>query len=221
MRRDDRHVDDPRQVYDAAASDYVDFVGTELGDATEHAVDRAMLAAFVGLVGQPARGRVVADLGCGPGRAAAFLVGDGLEVVGVDVSSAQLAQARHAHPHIPFVQGRLDELPFVDAALAGAVCWYSIIYTPTASLGGVLAELDRALASGGLLLLAFQSGTGEAVVRANAYGSDVALTSYRHDVEDLARRLEGAGFAVDATTQRAPSFEHESTPQAFVLARRR
>lgn len=216
--RDENHVSAPRAVYDASTAAYVDFVGTELSEVTEDAVDRSMLMAFVELVAQCGRGPV-ADLGCGPGRVAAFLARQQLDVVGIDVSTEILTAAREAHPHIRFEEGRLDDLPFANGGLAGAVCWYSIIYTPPNLLDGTFAEIARVLASGGLVLLGFQAGTGEAAVNTNAHGTGLSLTSYRHDVEDVARRLERSGLGVHATAVRCRSLDHETTPQAFVIAR--
>ncbi len=218
--RDDSHVDAARRVYDASASDYVAFVGTELGEATEDAVDRSMLAAFVELV-RSSEHSLVADLGCGPGRVAAFLAREQFDVVGIDVSSELLALARVAHPGVRFEEGRLDDLPFMDDALAGAVCWYSIIYTPPDLLDGVLTELARVVAPDGVVLLAFQAGAGDAVVKVDAHGTGVSLTSYRHAVDDIAHRLDDAGFAVHASTLRTSSLSHEASPQAFLIARHR
>ena len=61
-----------RAVYDVSTERYVEFVGTEVSAATEGPIDRSLLAAFVELLttGQSKR---VADVGCGPGRVAAFL----------------------------------------------------------------------------------------------------------------------------------------------------
>lgn len=207
-------------VWDASADRYVEFVGTEISAATEGPVDRALLTEFVDLVASRPGARV-ADIGCGPGRVAAFLARSGLSVLGIDPSTQLLARARLAHPLIAFEEGRLDDLPIVDTSLTGAVCWYSIINTPPTGLDRCLVELHRVLEPGGYLLLAFQSGGGEAVVRSDAYGTGLPLTSYRHGVADVTRRLETTGFDVHATTERVPELAHETTPQAFVLARRR
>jgi len=212
------HVAAARTVYDAAAERYVRLVGTELSAATEGPIDRSLLTAFVELVAAgPATN--VADVGCGPGRVAAFLAAHGLDVLGVDVSPAMLVEARNAHPGIPFEQGRLDQLPVTDGSLAGIVCWYSIIYTPPERLADAFAEFVRALSSGGYLLLAFQAGSGEPVHRAGAHGTALSLTNYRHGLDDVTRRLEKAGLHVHALARREPELDHESTPQAIVIAR--
>jgi SAM-dependent methyltransferase len=213
------HIVAPKAVYDLAAEKYVRFVGTEIGAATEHAIDRTLLVAFADLVRESPIA-LVADVGCGPGRVAAFLAGRGLEVVGVDVSAAMVALAREAHPHLAFEVGRLNALPIETGELAGAVCWYSIIYTPPEHLGDAFAELARVVVPGGHVLLAFQAGNGEALRRDRAHGTEISLTLYRHDVHEVSRHLEEAGLTVTSTTRREPALDHETDPQAFVFARR-
>jgi len=149
------HVATARAVYDMAASSYVQFVGTEISPATEGPIDQAVLAAFVELIKERTVGRV-ADVGCGPGRVAAFLAEHGLDVIGVDVSQAMLAVASTAHPHIKFVEGQVDALPIETGALAGAVCWYSIIYTAPDRLAEAFDELTRVLIPGATYSLLFR-----------------------------------------------------------------
>jgi ubiquinone/menaquinone biosynthesis C-methylase UbiE len=208
-----------RAVYNAAASRYVRFAGTEISPCTEAALDRSLLSAFVELTERGPAGRV-ADVGCGPGRVAAFLAQRGVETVGVDVSEAMLAAARSAHPRLSFEEGDLNALPFETAVLAGVVCWYSIIYTPPDRLGGVFVELARVLRPGGYVLLGFHAGNGEPVYRGDAHGTHLPLTSYRHHPRDVVSLLEEAHFTMHATMVRAPELEHETMSQGFVVARR-
>ena len=216
------HVSTARAVFDASVEDYVRFVGTELTGATESPIDRSLLGAFVELVGANS-GAPVADVGCGPGRIAAYLAGRGLDVSGFDVSMQMVAVARQAHPELRFDLGQVDALPVGVGSLAGVVCWYSIIYTPPERLDAGFAELARVLGVDGVLLLAFQAGDGEDFHRPDAFGTGLPLTSYRHDPAEVGHGLAVAGFDVRSTTVRAPEpdFEHEATPQAFVFARRR
>jgi ubiquinone/menaquinone biosynthesis C-methylase UbiE len=213
------HVEAARQVYDAAAERYVQFVGTEIGSATEGPVDRALLTAFIELV-EGGTVASVADVGCGPGRVAALLAAHGLDVVGVDVSEAMLSAARAAHPDIRFVAGRLDHVPIETETLAGVVCWYSIIYTPPDRLAEVVLEMRRILMPGGCLLLAFQAGDDESARHEQAHGTNLPLTSFRHRAEGVGAQLEAADFEIYANVLRSPDLAHETTPQAFVLARR-
>lgn len=210
------HVSTTCDAYDATADLYVQFIGTEIDATIEAALDRAQLEVFAERVA--ARSGPVADVGCGPGRVAAFLAARGIDVVGFDVSRAMLDLARAAHPSIRFERGLLIQLPVPNGSLAGAVCWYSIIHTPPDRIDEVVTELARSLAPGAPLLVAFQAGHGEAVHRTDLLGRPVSLTNHRHDPVDLARRLEVGGFEVNASVVRAALAEHESTPQAFVSA---
>ena len=211
------HVVTAREAYDGTADLYVQFIGTEITSSIEADLDRALLEAFAERVVARTDGPV-ADIGCGPGRAAAFLATRGLDVVGFDVSTAMLDLARAAHPGLRFEAGSLTRLPVVDGSLAGAVCWYSIIHTPPDALDEVMAELARVLAPGAPLLVAFQAGRGEAVHRTEVQGRPVSLTSHRHDPSHVVRRLEAEGFVVDEPVVRAAAADHESTPQAFIAA---
>jgi SAM-dependent methyltransferase len=211
------YVSTARAVYDATAEQYASRVGTDVSAAFEGPVDRAVLAAFVELVGR-APG-LVADVGCGPGRVAAWLTAHGLDVVGVDVSHAMLTVARGAHPDVRFEEGRLTALPFENGSLVGAVCWYSIIHTPPGCLHDAFSELQRVLSDTGHLLVAFQAGDNESVHRNDAYGTGHSLTYFRHRPEDVAQSLVAAGLHPHAQAVRDPELDHESTPQAFIIAR--
>jgi ubiquinone/menaquinone biosynthesis C-methylase UbiE len=213
------HREAARTFYDASAERYAQFIGTEISSATEGPLDQSLLAAFIEMVKMTGLTHVV-DVGCGPGRAAAFLAEGGLDPVGVDVSPAMLEIARQAHPDIHFEEGRLDRLPFGDRTLGGAVCWYSIIYTPAPFLEEVFAELKRVLAPAGCLLVAFQAGAGETVQQGKTLGMTRVITAYRHNVDDVTRSLSNAGLLLYATAMREPELEHESSVQAFVIARR-
>ena len=213
------YVDRARAVYDASAAQYVRFVGLEISPATEGPVDRSLLTAFVELVSSAGNGRV-ADIGCGPGRVAALLARHGFEVVGIDPSAALLDLARLAHPSIVFELGQLNALPVANGALVGAVCWYSIMYTPPSHMDELCFELSRAMAPGGWVLLAFQAGSGEALHRDDAFGTKLPLTTYLHDPNDVRERLTTSGMEIHVTTIREAELEHEMTPQAFIIARR-
>ena len=211
---DPAHVSTTRAVYDATAARYAAAVGTEINEAFEAPLDRAVLAAFVEMA--PEDGLVL-DAGCGPGRVAALLHRRGLNVVGVDLAPAMITTARETHQGIRFEEGELTALPLAERSVSAAVYWYSIIHTPADGLGPLFAELRRVIGPGGPVLVAFQCGDGEAVVRHDAYGSGVALTNYRHAPDEVVRALGAAGIELHAQVVRQPLLAHETTTQAFVL----
>jgi ubiquinone/menaquinone biosynthesis C-methylase UbiE len=203
-----------RRSYDLVAADYAELLRDELGAKP---VDRAMLAAFVELV-QAGGGGPVADLGCGPGRITGHLAALGLDVHGVDLSSAMVEVARQTYPELGFVEGSRSDLDIADGELAGIVAWYSVIHTPTELLPEVFAEFARVLRPGGQLLVAFQAGS-ERVRLEQAYGHPVSLVVHRRSPEEVTALLRDAGLHVHARLVREP--EHwEKCPQAYLLARR-
>jgi SAM-dependent methyltransferase len=212
------HLRDTIAAYDATADLYAEFIGTEITAAIEGPVDRALLDAFVELVAPS--GRLIADVGCGTGRVTAFLAARGLAVVGVEPSPGMLSIAATAHPGLRFEPGAIGDIPVADESLAGAVCWYSIIHTPPGHLPTAFDELARVIELGGQLLIAFQAGGGESVHRESLQGRSVSLTNYRHDPVAVSEQLTAAGFHVHSTTVRDADAAHESTPQAFLMARR-
>ncbi len=212
------HVRSARSVYDATAEMYASAVGTDVNDSFEGAIDRGLLSAFAEFSLQTPG--PVADVGCGPGRVAAFLAAQTLDAVGVDVSRPMLDIARRTHPGIPFLEGQLASLPFADGSLAGATYWYSIIHTPASQLVEVFVEAARVVADGGRILVAFQAGDGVPVDRVDAHGTGFTLTNHRHAPDDVNRSMVEAGLHVQMTTIRNAELAHETTPQAFLIARK-
>ena len=206
-------MDEARRFYDEGAARYVEGIGTTIGPPAETEADAALLARFVRLVAEHPVARVV-DVGCGPGRAAAFVydAGAGIEVLGVDLSLGLLREGRRAHPSVPFAQGSLAALPLRTASVGGVVAWYSIIHTAPDGLASIARELARVATAGGHVLVAFQAGDGRAL--------DRPAPTYRHDPAAVVDALAAAGIDVVDRIERPAELAHESTPQAFILARR-
>lgn len=96
------------------------------------------------------RGRAL-DAACGTGRQTIVLTELGYEVEGIDLNETMLAIARDRIPTAGFRQGRLDALPYDDAAFDLAVC--SLALTHVAELLPALRELARVVRPGGYAVL--------------------------------------------------------------------
>lgn len=210
-----------RASYDAVAVDYARLLSAELSGKP---LDRAMLAAFAECVrgrgggGDTGGRRVVADLGCGPGRVTAHLDALGVRAFGVDLSPAMVAVARRTYPGLRFEVGSMAALDVADGVLGGVLAWYSTVHTPPEELPPVFAEFARVLAPGGYALVAFKAGD-ERIRLEHAYGHPVDLDVYWTPPDRMAALLAGAGLAEVARLVREPD-DHERSPQGFLLARK-
>jgi SAM-dependent methyltransferase len=106
--------------------------------------------------------RRVLDLGCGPGRDVGFLGRLGCQVVGLDLSSGMLLEARNRLPHATLVRADLRRRPLVSACFDGVWACASLVHLPRASLPAALHEVVRLLRRpAGVLYLALKAGRGE------------------------------------------------------------
>jgi SAM-dependent methyltransferase len=136
------------------------------------------------------------DLGCGPGEALRRLAARRPgQVTGIDISDAMLAQARRrnrraiAEGRVSLLRGSFHRLSLpdrsVDRLLAVNVAYF------WQDFGPVLAELRRVLREDGLLAIYVTDAS--TMSRWRFAGPD---THRLFDADQLARALEGGGFAL-------------------------
>jgi 2-polyprenyl-6-hydroxyphenyl methylase/3-demethylubiquinone-9 3-methyltransferase len=115
-----------------------------------HAINRPRIGFYLQQLGDVG-GRRILDAGCGGGLVARELAAAGAEVVGVDRSLGSLGVARRAAPsRFRPAQGRLERLPFPDAAFDAVVAADVLEHLP--DLPAAVAELARVLRPGGSFL---------------------------------------------------------------------
>ena len=86
------------------------------------------------------------------------LVDADLQVVGIDLSSAQVRLARSHSPGAHLAQADLVTLPFGDRSFEGLVSYYAVIHVPRSEHRLVLDEFRRVLVPGGVALLCLGAG---------------------------------------------------------------
>jgi SAM-dependent methyltransferase len=205
-----------RGAYDAIAPAYAERFRDELDHKP---LDRAMLDVFAERV----RGLgIVADVGTGPGQVARHLHRLGVEVVGVDLSPAMVAEARRlsAGLPIPFRVGNLLALDVPDGSLAGVTAFHAHVHVPPHQLVGAFAELHRVLRPGAPALLSFHVGD-ERLELAEWFERPVRLEFHFFPWPAVLAALREASLTVEARLERTPytPLEHPST-RGYVLARR-
>lgn len=204
-----------RDAYDAVAAEYAARIAGELADKP---FDQAWLDRYADLVRDA--GPVV-ELGCGSGHVAAYLADRGLEMAGLDLSPAMVAEAQRMFPTISFQVGDMLDLPFAEGSLAGVVLFYSIIHFEDAQLERCFLELRRVLRPGGVATLAFHVGD-ERLHRDEWWGHRVSLDMRFLQPTDVATLLRRAGLDVVDLVERepyAPEVEYQSR-RAYLTARR-
>jgi ubiquinone/menaquinone biosynthesis C-methylase UbiE len=111
-----------------------------------HALRAALAEALPDLPPGP-----VLDLACGNGHLLAMLADLGRELLGVDISTGELAAAgQRMGPGARLLQARAQALPLPGGALAAITCHMALMLMSPAD--AVVAELRRVLAPGGRLL---------------------------------------------------------------------
>jgi ubiquinone/menaquinone biosynthesis C-methylase UbiE len=101
----------------------------------------------------------VLDAGCGPGRDARALAGNGLPVLGADISQGMLDEAIERTPrrlptgYIRYAIMDMRRLALPDASCRGVWCSASLLHIPRRTVHRAMAELARVLRRGGPLVI--------------------------------------------------------------------
>ena len=140
---------DPRKQtvasgFDRLAGRYLDW-GNEVRADPRH----RMVAQFADRLADGAR---VLDLGCGAGVPSTRELAKRFDVLGVDISRAQLERARRNLPGVSFMLADFSELQLPYRSFDGVVALYAISHLPRDEHGQLFANVYRWLIPGGLFL---------------------------------------------------------------------
>jgi SAM-dependent methyltransferase len=210
----DQEFNDAEDSHDRVAAEYALRI---FGDPEHKPLDRQLLDRFAERVQGLGP---VCDLGCGPAHVARYLHERGVQVTGLDLSAEMVEQARRLDPGIEFRRGNMLSLDLEDGALGGVAAFYSIIHVPRTEIAVALAEIERVLRPGGVLLLAFHVGD-ETVHLDEWWGQPVSLDFRFFRPEGMADFLRRTGFEVKEIVEREPypDVEHPSR-KAYIFVRK-
>lgn len=171
----------------------------------DNPVMEPFLDRFIALV----RGRgTVADVGCGPGRDAAYLIRNGVPAIGIDPSGNMLNEARRNTPQLPCVRADCRQLPLRGRSLVGIWACASILHVPRPEFPQVLAEFARVL-DRGYLFVALKEGQGHRWLCLDAEHERFFVYYSVDEVEDA---LDRSGFEVLEFTRN----EDESSQDTWI-----
>jgi ubiquinone/menaquinone biosynthesis C-methylase UbiE len=107
------------------------------------------------IAGRLAACHSILDLGCGGGKTAAAIHAKGItDVWGLEPSPYLLRHAARNYPHIRFVQGVMEKLPFPNQRFDGISACFVFHEVPPLYIRQALEEISRVLKPGGLLVIA-------------------------------------------------------------------
>lgn len=212
----DEKTEELREAHDALAELYAERLAHLLDRMP---VERAVLGLFRDLLLEGGAGSSVGDIGCGTGRLAPCLAGYGLTPHGVDLSPEMIRVARRDFPGFPFDVADLRALPFQDSSLAGAVCWYSLMYLAPADRPRAFGELARTVRPGGYLAAAFKAGDDTVRRGGRTLNLGVEFDIYWLSPQEMERQVTDAGFRVVFWAGR-PADPDEQQPQGYLIAQR-
>lgn len=134
----------------------------------------------------------VLDLGCGAGVPCTARFAEIGDVVGVDLSAAQLALARERVPGARFVKAEMTQVVFSPARFDAVTAFYSITHVPRDQHGGLLQRIATWLRPGGHLLVSLGAASSPDTVE-NWLGAPMFFSS--HDAEINRQLIVEAGLA--------------------------
>jgi SAM-dependent methyltransferase len=174
----------------AAADDY---------DVFTPVAKARLIDAAVRLLALPCGARI-ADLGCGSGAFTHLLRQGGYDSVGVDISPKLLAVGRAKYPGLELVEGDVENLPFPDGSLDGALLSGVVHHFPDPRK--FASEVFRALRPGGKFV-AFDPNRMNPFMylyrdRSSPFYSPVGVTENERPIlaGEVAEMFRQAGFAV-------------------------
>lgn len=182
------------------------------------------------LIPRPLQGRSVVDIGCGSGAQCEWLLGEGADVIGVDLSPSMIDQTRRrcgSRVNL-LVADMAEPLPLESRSVDGVTCSLALHYLRDWQVP--LASFARILRLGGWAVISLDHPFGaplpdqrggyfqRELVGDSWTKADVEVTQYfwRRPLAEVVDAFADAGFVIDRIVEPRPSSDAiQRFPTAF------
>lgn len=134
----------------------------------------------------------ILDLGCGAGLPVTKALADVAEVIGVDLSAAQLKLAKQHVPSARFLRRDMTALRCPPASFDAVVSFYALIHVPREEQAPLLRRIYSWLRPGGLFYATMGTSDNAGEVEADFVGAPMYFSHY--DAVTNRRLVREAGF---------------------------
>lgn len=206
-------LNEVKNCYNQTAEEYAKVFYDEL---SHKSFDRMVLKRFADE--NKVKGKI-ADLGCGSGHTTTFLQNLGVEeLIGIDLSSEMIRQARQMNESIEFEVGNMLDLSINEEEFGAVLAFYAIVHFNYEEIEKAFSEIYRVLKNAGQFLFSFHVGN-EQIDLDEFLDKKVKITFYYFEVDKILEILERVGFKVIETVLRYPYKDVEyPSKRAYILA---
>jgi SAM-dependent methyltransferase len=134
------------------------------------------------------------DIGCGAGLPVTATLARLGTVVGVDISSIQIALARKNVPSAELIHGDIMAQDFAAASFDASVAFYSLSHLPRAEHAELIARVKRWTTPGGYLLATLPRSDDPTYIGHDFFGVTMYWSQY--ETSWYCEHLEQVGFKI-------------------------
>ncbi|MFW9823519.1 MAG: class I SAM-dependent methyltransferase [Candidatus Thorarchaeota archaeon] len=210
MKRDPKDI--VREGYDKIAEKY-----EEWSRPSSELDNEAELDEFISHIKPDGH---VLDAGCGSGIVTRYLVDNGFQVTGIDLSDRMLDLAKSRVPEATIQVGDMTALEFEDGSFDGIVSTYAVFHVPRSEHSKLFLDFHRLLRKGGMFL--FSVGVcpeGTDGVWDWDVGDGVPMFWSYHGPEKTVELLKSADYEILFTRSVEIQTETELETHFWILAR--
>lgn len=140
----------------------------------------------------------ILDIGCSNGSHVAYLLNQGFDAFGIDISLTMIEEAKK---HVPSERLFLMDMHTMEdlgeSTFDAVLSITSMLYANKEYLPRVLKQVHRLLKPGGKFLLMMLEGEGDGLIKHSNGESEVVTYTTFYKVDELKDRVKAGGFKID------------------------